>query len=129
MYTTGDFPPSFFFNIIFINWSLVSLQCCAILCSTAKCISYMYTYSSSLSPRNIETQVWKTNILPACQLCFSVGSHSLSITYIVVYIYVNTNLLIHPSTPQFSWYLYICLYFCFANKFISTIFLHSTYIC
>ena len=49
-------------------------------------------------------------------------------------IYVNPSLRIHYSLPIpfLSWCLYICslclcLYFCFANKFISAIFLDSTY--
>ena len=46
-------------------------------------------------------------------------------------IYVNPNPPFHPMLHFPSWYLYVCslylcLYFCFANKFIYTIFLDST---
>ena len=49
-------------------------------------------------------------------------------------IHVNPNLPIHPPTPSpaflsgaHTFVLYICLSFCFANKFICTISLHSTH--
>ena len=64
-------------------------------------------------------------------LYYTVGSHQLSILYIVVYICQSQTLSSshHPPPP---WYpkvcsLYFCLYFCFANKFICITFLHSTY--
>ena len=49
-------------------------------------------------------------------------------------VYLNPNLLIHP-TPHFQpfpfsvhkFVLYICVYFCFANKLICTVFLESIY--
>ena len=47
-------------------------------------------------------------------------------------IYVNPNLPIHPTLPSFPlgihtfFSLRLCLYFCFANKIIYTIFLDST---
>ena len=46
-------------------------------------------------------------------------------------IYANSNPPILPTPSSSPWYLYICflhlcLYFCFANKFIYTIFLDST---
>ena len=58
-------------------------------------------------------------------LCYTAGSHQLSILYIVV-IYVNPNLPIHPMRPFPPWCplvcsLRLCLYFCFANRFICTI--------
>ena len=47
--------------------------------------------------------------------------------------YVNPNLSLHPTPTTFPlgihpFVLYICLYFCFANRFICTIFLDSTYV-
>ena len=46
-------------------------------------------------------------------------------------IYVNPNPPFHPMLHFPSWYLYVCclylcLYFCFANEFLYTIFLDST---
>ena len=51
-----------------------------------------------------------------------------------VYIYVNFNLPIHPTPPYppscpYICSLILCLYFCFANKIIHSIFLDSTYMC
>ena len=59
-------------------------------------------------------------------LCHTVDSNQLSILYTVVYIYVNPNLPVHP-TPFLPWYpydctLFLCVYFCFANKIIYTTF-------
>ena len=47
-------------------------------------------------------------------------------------IHVNPNLPIHPTPPYPPWCPYVCSlhlcpYFCFANRFICTIFLDSTY--
>ena len=69
-------------------------------------------------------------------LCYTVGSHQLSVLYIVVYIcqshivYISQSQ-IHPTSLPFL--VALCLlstsmsHFCFANKFICTIFLDSTY--
>ena len=64
-------------------------------------------------------------------LCYAVGSHQLSILYIVVYIYMSIPISqFIPPTPSplitIIRSLDLCLYFCFANKFIGTIFLDST---
>ena len=58
--------------------------------------------------------------------------HIVSIVYI--YIYVNLNFPIHLTPSLSPWYLYICflclcLYYCFPNKIIYTIFLDSTCMC
>ena len=70
-------------------------------------------------------------------LSYTVGSHQLSISYTILYqqcIYDNPNFPIHPTPsstfPSWCPYvcsLHLCLYFCFANKIICTIFLDSTY--
>ena len=66
-------------------------------------------------------------------LQYIAGSHHLFTLYIVGYIYVNPSLPIHPtSSPASCPYicsLCLCLYFCFASKFISTIFFSRFQIC
>ena len=52
-------------------------------------------------------------------------------TYSSIYIFVNPNFPIHPTNLP-PWYpyvssLHLCLYFCFTNKFIYTIFLDYSY--
>ena len=64
-------------------------------------------------------------------LCYTVGSHQLSILYTLVCICQSQSP--NLSNLAFSfWHLYVCslhlcLSFCFANKFIYTVFLDSTY--
>ena len=64
-------------------------------------------------------------------LCSTVGSHQLSILYIAVYRFqFQSPNSPHPSSPLDIdvCSLCLCLYFYFADKFIHTIFLDSTYI-
>ena len=69
----------------------------------------------------------------------TLGSHQLSILYIVSIVYIcqsqslNTS---HPPLPFPHWYpyvgyLHLCLYFCFVNKILSTsfFFLQISHIC
>ena len=62
-------------------------------------------------------------------LCYTVGSHQLSILYMVSIEYICPfSLPIHPTPPfplgSHTFYsLHWCLYFCFANKIIYTVFL------
>ena len=65
--------------------------------------------------------------LEESSLCYIVGSHQLSILYIVVYICQSQppSSSHHPSELVCSLRLY--LYFCFANKITYNIFLDSTY--
>ena len=68
-------------------------------------------------------------------LCYTIGSHQLSILYIGVYIRQSQS----PNSyyppiyplwyPQFVCSLHLCPYLCFANWFICTIFLDCTYMC
>ena len=55
------------------------------------------------------------------------NSYWLSILYIVVCVYVNPKLLLHPSLPHFpfgnhNFVFEICESFCFVNKFIYILF-------
>ena len=54
-------------------------------------------------------------------------------TYYQLCLYVNPNLLLHPTLPLAPWcpqvcFLCLCLCFCFVNKIIYIIFTDSTYI-
>ena len=62
-------------------------------------------------------------------LCYTVGSHQLSILYIVsiVYICQSPSPNSSPSPYPYVCSLCLCLCFCFANKIIYTIFLDCTY--
>ena len=66
---------------------------------------------------------------------YTAGSYQLSILYILVYTCQsqspNSSHHHQPSYPLgiHMFVLYVCLYFCFVNKNICTIFLDSTYMC
>ena len=75
----------------------------------------------------------------SCYLCYTIGSHQLSILYIISVSYIipdqysasipTSQSIPCPLTSLVSRFcsLHLCLSFCFANKFIYTIFLDSTY--
>ena len=117
----------------FLNTFLLEYSCFTMLCKflhTAKWISRMYTYMPSfLDFLSIQatTEHWvEFPVLPS--------RFSLVIYFIhnSVYTSIPISQFILPPLPFPLWYLYICslclcLYFCFANKFINFIFLDSTY--
>ena len=106
--------------------SIITLQCCVSFCHAAKWISYTYTMS---------TLVWISFPLRSLQnFEFPVLYNRFSLLpyFIQSSVYMSTPIsqFIPPLFP--AWYSYtctlqLCLYFCFANKFIYTIFLDSTY--
>ena len=104
------------YNVVLVSAVQQSESAICILISPLSGISFPFRSS------------WSTE---KSSLCYTAGSHQLSILYIVAYIY-NPNLPIHPTPPLSAFgvhmfVLYICVYFCFANRFICTIFLDSTY--
>ena len=113
------------------NWRVIALQCCAGFCHTALWISHKYTHvhsllkpsppstelthlgssqSAVLSPRDRQQPPTSSLFHMWWRLCF----HLLSIRPALSFL---------RCVRKFD--LYVCIYFCPANKFISTIFLDS----
>ena len=110
---------------------MVTLQCCIDFCCRAKRISCTY----------IDPLFWISFPFRPPQgteessLCNTVGSHLLSSLYTVSTVCIcqcQSPNLSHPSFPRLGPYicsLCLCFYFCFANRFICTVFLGFTYMC
>ena len=103
---------------------MVTLQCCIDFCCRAKWISYTYidplfwiSFPFRPPQRTEESPLWST-----------VGSHLLSSLYTVSTVCIcqcQSPNLSHPAFPRLGPYicsLCLCFYFCFANRFICTVF-------
>ena len=120
----------FLFKCIF-NWRIIALQCYIGFCHTTMWISHKHTYVHSLlnlfSPPHLPSDCHRppgwapTQLAQLPTSCFTHGR---------VYMPVILSQFIPPS---FSHYVHrvhslrLCLCFCPANRFISTIFLDSIY--
>ena len=130
MIAIKDSSTTIFFFVFELEYSCFTLLCQFLLYSKVN-QPYIYIYPLIFwisfpfrSPQSTEQS----------SLCYTVGSHQLSILYIVVCIcqFQSPNSSHHPFFPLRILYIYsLCLYlyFCFANKIIYTIFLDSTYTC
>ena len=124
-----------FFKINFY-WSVVALQYCVSLYCTAKMVRpYLYMYPSLLDSLPLTA--------PQCvkqrpqHLLFSRCSLVIYFMHSINSVCANSSLPIPPSlTPSKAGDLYpyiyplcLCLYFCFADKIVYTVFLDFTYMC
>ena len=125
----------FLFKIYF-NWSIIALQYCVGFWHTSTWISQRYTYVPSLL--NLPTT--SHSILPLKVVAEHQGlnlptadSHWLSNLHMVIYVFQCSSLssplpLLPLLGPQVC-FLCLCLHCSPENRFISTIFLDSIYMC
>ena len=124
-----EYPSLFYFCFLKVGvWWLQNVVLVAI--AQQHETTYIYMYSLPLghccpfrSPQCINQ----------ISLCYTVGFHQLSILYTVLTVYMCESQCLscsHPLSPLLSIYLFfnLCFYFCFANMFIFTTFLTSTYV-
>ena len=103
---TPTFPLIFCIFKFNFYWSIVDLQWCVCFGCTAKCISYTYTCIHSF----LDSIHYRVLSRVPCA-----GPYQLSILYIAVCVYVNSNLLIYPS-PFYSFIQQIFMTFLFLLK-------------
>ena len=88
---------------LFLNWSIVALECCVRVYCTTKWIGYMYPYIRSLlslplTPPSRPSRSSRGTELSS--LCYIAASHCLSALRMVVYIYVSALLPTLPSSQS-----------------------------
>ena len=105
-----------------------ALQCCVSFCCAAKvnqlCLHMYPLFKISFSFRSSQS----TEQGSLCQGRFSLLIYFIcTVAYTCQFQYPNSS---HPPFPTwcpYIWSLCVCFYFCFANRFICTIFLDCTY--
>ena len=126
-YTNSFLKYLFIFIVAYIF--VVALQYCASSCCTAKWTSHMYTHIPSIfdfPPIQVTTE-------HRVEFPVLYSRFSLVIYFIHTRVYISIPISqFIPPLPFPRWCphiysLHLCLYFCFANRFICTIFLDSTY--
>ena len=116
--------------LFFFNWKIVALQWVFFFFfffAVQQSESAIYIHIPPLF--RISFPFRSPQSIACSSLYCTIGSYQLSILYIVVYICQSQSPnFYHPSIPH--WCSYVCslclhLYFCFANRFICTIFFRS----
>ena len=123
-----------FYLKLFFYWSIIGWQYCIGFWCTMTCISHMYTCFPSLlslPSSHHPTPLGHTDHQAKLPVLYR-ASHWLSISHMVVYIYISMLLSFYASPLSLLCLqvhsLCLCFYCCSANRFISTIFLDSIYI-
>ena len=120
-------------KIIFLifNWRIIALQCCVGFCHTIFS-RHKYTYIPSLLSLLFPCPIPALHIITEQELPLLYSNFLLAIyfTYSNVYISISLNFS-YPLLPHCAHVcsLYLCLYSCPTNRFISTTFLDSIYMC
>ena len=119
-----------FFKINFY-WSILALQCHVSFYCTAKWIHHIYPYISSHLDF-LPNQVIRVHLVEFLVL-YSMFSWVIYFKHSINSIHASIPIFHSLPPPHSPWYpniwsLCLCLYFCFANKIIYTIFPYSIYI-
>ena len=109
----------FFFNFYY---SVVALQCCVSFCCAAMWISCIYThipYFFNFHSIYVTTEHWVE--FPILHSRFSLVIHFInSSVYVLIPVSQFTPPPFFPLWCPYACYLFPCLSFCFANRFICT---------
>ena len=124
-------------NLIYFNWSIITLQYCDGFCYTSTWIDHRYT---RVPPHPEPPSRLPPHPIPVgCPRALTLGAllHALnlpwsSILHMVIYVSMLFPQIIPPlppSTESKSLFLHLCLLCCPACRIVSTIFLNSIYVC
>ena len=129
-------PLAFFFSNLYFYWRIIALQNFVVFCQTSTWISHRYTYIPSLlnlPPTSLPIPLLCVDTEPLFEfpkpyrkfplpIYFTYGNLSFQIT---LSIYLTLSSPLPMSISLFSMFLHCCP----VNKFFSTIFLDSIYMC
>ena len=126
-----DFTFSFQLLFIYSFIFLLEYSCFTLPILLYSKVNQSYTYIYPLFPGFISHLYHHTAPKDFSVLCIR---FSLVIYFMHSSVYMSITFFQFTPSPISPWYPYVCslcvcLYFCFANQIISTIFLHSTCIC
>ena len=119
-----------------IGYDFVSFFSCACLCHTAMCISHNHIYIPScltLSPQPFDSPWWLSQSTKLGSLCYIAASSKFSILHTIVFTrqcyFLNLSYSFLPLTVSTRPVSMSVSPFLSVNRFISTIFLDSIYMC
>ena len=131
------------FYLFIFNWRIIAFQYCIGFYQTSTWISHWFTYALSHLNTSLPPHPYTSFPIPLSRMLLKPGLsslshmpnfHWLSILHLVMYISMLLSPQVSPSpscppTPSHvqKSVLFVCLYCCSANRFISTIFLDSIY--
>ena len=101
----------------FLNWSIITLQCCVSFCYTMKWVSYMYTYIPSFGafPPPHHPSFLGGHRAWSWSPCATEQLPTSYLYYMLVCIYINPSVPIHhilsPLCPHVC-SLHLCFYSC-----------------
>ena len=135
-YTYARVPWNYY-NIVFFYWKIIALQNFVVFCQTSTWISHRYTYIPSLlklalislpiPPLYVDTEPLFEFPEPYSKFLLAIYFTYDNVSFHVTPPYISPS----PPCSPCLWVYSLCLFLqcCPINKFFSTIFLDSIYMC